>query len=139
VLENLRIAERNKGDLACKEEFIFSLFPDLKRLIKLPGTHLSGGQQQMLAVARALVADNRLLLIDEPSEGLAPVIIEQMMEAIRKLSAETTVLLVEQNFVVASQLAESYVIIEEGRSVQSGRMADLAKDPETIQRYLGAA
>jgi branched-chain amino acid transport system ATP-binding protein len=139
VLENLRIAERNKGDLARKEEFIFSLFPDLKRLIKLPGTNLSGGQQQMLAVARALVPDNRLLLIDEPSEGLAPVIIEQMMEAIRQLSAETTVLLVEQNFIVASQLAQSYVIIEEGRSVKSGLMADLVDDEETIHRYLGAA
>ena len=139
VLENMRIAERNKGDLARKEELIFSLFPDLKRLIKLPGTNLSGGQQQMLAVARALVADNKLLLIDEPSEGLAPVIIEQMMEAIRQLSAETTVLLVEQNFIVASQLASSYVIIEEGESVQSGKMSDLVNDPETIQRYLGAA
>jgi len=139
VLENLRIAERKKGDLARKEDFIFSLFPDLKRLIKLPGTHLSGGQQQMLAVARALVPDNKLLLIDEPSEGLAPVIIEQMMEAIRQLSAETTVLLVEQNFIVASQLAQSYVIIEEGRSVQSGAMADLLQDQETIHRYLGAA
>lgn len=139
VAENLRIAERKKGDLARKEEFIFSLFPDLKRLIKLPGTHLSGGQQQMLAVARALVADNKLLLVDEPSEGLAPVIIEQMMEAIRKLSTETTVLLVEQNFIVASQLAEEYVIIEEGRSARSGRMADLVNDPETIHRYLGAA
>jgi len=139
VLENLRIAERNKGDLARKEDLIFSLFPDLKRLIKLPGTNLSGGQQQMLAVARALVPDNQLLLIDEPSEGLAPVIIEQMMEAIRQLSAETTVLLVEQNFLVASQLAASYVIIEEGESVQSGKMADLVDDPETIQRYLGAA
>ncbi len=139
VAENLMIAERKKGDLARKEEFIFSLFPDLKRLIKLPGTHLSGGQQQMLAVARALVPDNKLLLIDEPSEGLAPVIIEQMMEAIRKLSAETTVVLVEQNFIVASQLAERYVIVEEGRSVQSGRMADLVNDPETIHRYLGAA
>jgi branched-chain amino acid transport system ATP-binding protein len=139
VLENLRIAERNKGDLARKEEFIFSLFPDLKRLIKLPGTNLSGGQQQMLAVARALVPDNKLLLIDEPSEGLAPVIIEQMMEAIRQLSAETTVLLVEQNFVVAGQLAESYVIIEEGQSVQSGKMADLVHDQESIHRYLGAA
>jgi branched-chain amino acid transport system ATP-binding protein len=139
VAENLRIAERNKGDLARKEEFIFGLFPDLKRLIKLPGTHLSGGQQQMLAVARALVPDNKLLLIDEPSEGLAPVIIEQMMEAIRHLSAETTVLLVEQNFIVASQLAENYVIIEEGQSVQQGAMADLVKDQATIHRYLGAA
>jgi len=139
VAENLRIAERNKGDLARKEAFIFELFPDLKRLINLPGTHLSGGQQQMLAVARALVPDNKLLLIDEPSEGLAPVIIEQMMEAIRQLSAETTVLLVEQNFVVASQLAQSYVIIEEGRSVKQGAMAHLVKDEETIHRYLGAA
>jgi branched-chain amino acid transport system ATP-binding protein len=139
VEENLRIAERRKGDLDRKEEFIFSLFPDLKRLIKLPGTHLSGGQQQMLAVARALVAENRLLLIDEPSEGLAPVIIEQMMEAIRRLSAESTVVLVEQNFIVASQLAERYVIIEEGRSVKEGTMADLIHDQATIHRYLGAA
>jgi branched-chain amino acid transport system ATP-binding protein len=139
VLENLRIAERKKGDLESKEEFIFSLFPDLKRLITLPGTSLSGGQQQMLAVARALVPDNKLLLIDEPSEGLAPVIIEQMMDAIRQLSAETTVLLVEQNFTVASQLAEKYVIIEEGQSVKSGAMVDLVKDTETIRRYLEAA
>jgi branched-chain amino acid transport system ATP-binding protein len=139
VAENLRIAERKNGDLARKKELIFGLFPDLERLIKLPGTHLSGGQQQMLAVARALVADNKLLLIDEPSEGLAPVIIEQMMEAIRKLSADTTVVLVEQNFVVASRLAERYVIIEEGRSVQEGMMADLLQDQATIHRYLGAA
>ena len=139
VEENLRIAERRKGDLDRKQELIFNLFPDLKRLIKLPGTHLSGGQQQMLAVARALVPDNQLLLIDEPSEGLAPVIIEQMMEAIRKLSTESTVVLVEQNFIVASQLAERYVIIEEGRSVKEGVMADLVHDQATIHRYLGAA
>lgn len=139
VGENLKIAERNKGDLARKEELIFTLFPDLKRLIKLPGTHLSGGQQQMLAVARALVPDNRLLLIDEPSEGLAPVLIEQMMEAIRQLSTESTVLLVEQNFIVASRLAEHFVIIEEGQSVKAGAMADLVGDKETIHRYLGAA
>jgi branched-chain amino acid transport system ATP-binding protein len=137
VEENLRIAERNKGDLARKEELIFGLFPDLKRLIRLPGTNLSGGQQQMLAVARALVADNHLLLIDEPSEGLAPVIIEQMMEAIRQLSDQSTVLLVEQNFIVASRLAQHYVIIEEGRSVKGGSIKDLVNDDETIRRYLG--
>jgi len=139
VEENLRIAERTKGDLESKEELLFGLFPDLKRLIKLPGTNLSGGQQQMLAVARALVPDNRLLLIDEPSEGLAPVLIEQMMEAIKKLSSHTTIVLVEQNFIVASRLAERYVIIEEGQSVKDGLMADLANDEETIRRYLGAA
>lgn len=139
VAENLRIAERKKGDLQSKEELIFNLFPDLKRLIKLSGANLSGGQQQMLAVARALVPDNRLLLIDEPSEGLAPVIIEQMIEAIRQLSENTTVLLVEQNFIVAGKLAERYVIIEEGRSVKAGLMADLKDDQVTIHRYLGAA
>jgi branched-chain amino acid transport system ATP-binding protein len=138
VGENLRIAERRNGDLDRKEELIFGLFPDLKRLIRLPGTNLSGGQQQMLAVARALVPDNRLLLIDEPSEGLAPVIIEQMMDAIRQLSSQLTVLLVEQNFIVASRLADHYTIVEEGRSVQAGAMSDLVDDHETVRRYLGA-
>jgi len=139
VAQNLQIAERKKGDLAGKADFIFGLFPDLKRLYHLPGGHLSGGQQQMLAVARALVADNDLLLIDEPSEGLAPVIIEQMVGAIRQLSARTTVLLVEQNFQVASHLAEHYVIIEEGVSVHAGLMADLVRDPELIKTTLGVA
>ncbi|MFN2183791.1 MAG: ABC transporter ATP-binding protein [Anaerolineae bacterium] len=139
VEENLKIAERKKGDLAQRADFIFGIFPDLKRLIKLPGGNLSGGQQQMLAIARALVPENRLLLIDEPSEGLAPVIIEQVMEAVRQLSAHTTVLLVEQNFVMASQLADRYTIIEAGKSVKSGLMADLVDDQDTIRRYLGAA
>ena len=139
VEENLKLAERGKGDYLRKKDFIFDLFPDLQRLIALPGTSLSGGQQQMLAIARALVADNKLLLIDEPSEGLAPVIIENMMSAIRELSKESTVVLVEQNFLVASQLAEYYVIIEEGRSVQEGKMKDLVNDKAAIHRYLGAA
>lgn len=139
VEENLKIAERSKGDYLRKRDFIFDLFPDLKRLITLPGTSLSGGQQQMLAIARALVADNHLLLIDEPSEGLAPVIIEHMMKAIRLLSKDSTIVLVEQNFLVASQLAEYYVIIEEGRSVRAGNMKDLANDKAAIHRYLGAA
>jgi branched-chain amino acid transport system ATP-binding protein len=139
VEENLKIAERKKGDYLRKKDFIFDLFPDLKRLIALPGTSLSGGQQQMLAIARALVPDNQLLLIDEPSEGLAPVLIEAMMAAIRELSKESTIILVEQNFLVASHLAEYYVIIEEGRSVQDGKMKDLAADKAAIHRFLGAA
>jgi branched-chain amino acid transport system ATP-binding protein len=138
VAENLKIAERKKGDLDRKSDFIFGLFPDLKRLIRLPGNHLSGGQQQMLAVARALVADNRLLLIDEPSEGLAPILIEQMIEAIRALSATTTVLLVEQNFFMASKLAEYFYIIDDGRTTHEGKMADLVEDKDLIHRTLGA-
>jgi len=139
VAENLRIAERKKGDLERRADFIFGLFPDLKRLYKLPGDHLSGGQQQMLAVGRALVADNKLLLIDEPSQGLAPVLIEQMMEAIRHLSATTTVLLVEQNFIMASQLGQHYYIIDDGKIVHQGAMVDLVQDRALVERYLGAS
>lgn len=139
VVENLRIAERKKGDLERKADVIFGLFPDLERLYKLPGDHLSGGQQQMLAVARALVADNDLLLIDEPSEGLAPILIEQMMEAIHELSATTTVLLVEQNFIMASQLGQLYYIIDDGKTVHQGSMDGLVQDEALIHRYLGAS
>ena len=137
VMENLKIAEKKRGDLDRKADFIFGLFPDLKRLYRLPGNHLSGGQQQMLAVARALVPDNKLLLIDEPSEGLAPILIEQMMMAIKELSKTTTILLVEQNFIMASQLGDFFYIIDDGRTVENGKMADLVTNEELIQRYLG--
>ncbi len=137
-MENLRLAERKKGDLDRHAEFIFELFPDLERLSKLKGNQLSGGQQQMLAVAR-IGSDNKLLLIDEPSEGLAPILIQQMMEAIRKLKETTTILLVEQNFIMASQLAERYVIIDDGKSVHKGLMSDLVQNQDLIHQYLGAS
>lgn len=139
VRENLVLAERQRGDFDRSADLIFELFPDLKRLITLPGGNLSGGQQQMLSVARALVPDNRLLLIDEPSEGLAPVIIDQLMEAIRRLSEKTTILLVEQNFRVASKLADRYTILDDGHSVQDGAMNTLITDTALIQKYLGVA
>ena len=139
VEENLRLAERRKGDLARRADLIFELFPDLKRLIRLQGGQLSGGQQQMLAIARALVADNRLLLIDEPTKGLAPVLVESLMATIKRLKAHVTVLLVEQNLVVAAEIGDGCWILEQGRTVHSARMADLARDRATIRRYLEAA
>lgn len=139
VRENLLLAGRKNSDFERKAETIFQLFPDLKRLIHLGGGQLSGGQQQMLAVARALVPDNQLLLIDEPSEGLAPVIIESLMAAIASLSSSVTVLLVEQNFRVASKLGKAYTIIDEGQSVQAGMMENLVNDAALIQKYLGVA
>jgi len=138
VEENLRIAERAKGDLSRRSDLIFELFPDLKRFYKLPGGQLSGGQQQMLAIARALVPENRLLLVDEPSEGLAPIIIEAIVAALRLLAKHATILLVEQNFRMASMLADRYYILDDGHSVHSGQMADLVKDRALIARYLGA-
>lgn len=139
VRENLEVARRHRDDMEKRADLIFDLFPDLRRLYHLQGGQLSGGQQQMLAVARALVPDNRLLLIDEPSEGLAPVIIEQMVEAIRRLSDTTTVLLVEQNFRVARLLADRYVIIDDGFNVATGNMPDLIQDEALINKYLGVA
>lgn len=139
VEENLKIAERRKGDLQRNIGRIYELFPDLKRFAGWSGGKLSGGQQQMLAIARALVADNRLLLIDEPSEGLAPLIVEQIIAALRRLSNQLTVLLVEQNFHMAAQLADRYYILDDGQSVHSGQMADLVQNQALITRYLGAA
>lgn len=139
VEENLKIAERKRGDLARRTDLILDLFPDLKRFYRLPGGQLSGGQQQMLAIGRALVADNRLLLVDEPSEGLAPIIIEGIVAALRRLSEHLTVLLVEQNFRMASQLADRYYILDDGKVAHQGQMAALVADREVVTRYLGAA
>lgn len=137
VEENLIIAERKKGDLARHGDLIFDLFPDLKTFYKRAGGNLSGGQQQMLAIARALVPDNSLLLIDEPSEGLAPIIVEGIVNALRKLAQSVTVLLVEQNFQMAVDLADRYTILDDGKNVASGMMSDLVNDRATIAKYLG--
>ncbi|MDP9309765.1 MAG: ABC transporter ATP-binding protein [Chloroflexota bacterium] len=139
VLENLTLAERKRGDLRRSGDLIFGLFPRLHERLQQQGGTLSGGEQQMLAIARALVPDNRLLLIDEPSEGLAPVIIEQMMAAIQQLSAYTTVLLVEQNFRMASAISQRYYIVDDGRTVHTGAMAALRDNKPLVQTYLGAA
>jgi branched-chain amino acid transport system ATP-binding protein len=139
VAENLRLAERRPGDLRRTRDMIEALFPDLRRLAGLKGGQLSGGQQQMLAIARALVPDNQLLLIDEPTEGLAPIVTEQVMRAIQELSKTSTVLLVEQNFRVAAAISSFYYILDDGRNAHHGRMQELLQQPDLVQRYLGAA
>lgn len=135
VRENLRLAERPGGEY--QYDLIYELFPDLaERPDQAAGT-LSGGQQQMLSLARALLNPNTLLLIDEPTKGLAPIIIEGVVGALQRATRETTVLLVEQNLTVATDLAADAVVLDQGRVVYSGSMPDLAADPALTGRYLG--
>ncbi len=138
VEENLRIAERRKGDFAARSDMIFSLFPDLKKFLKLKGGQLSGGQQQMLALSRALVPENRLLLIDEPTKGLAPIVVEHVMRAIQQLKSALTVLLVEQNYIVARDVGDRCTILDAGQTVYTGTMKEIAANDALIKKYLGA-
>lgn len=91
----------------------------------------------MLAMARAFVNDSKLLLIDEPSKGLAPIVVEKVMEAIMEIKKRTSILLVEQNFIMASGIGDTFTLIDDGRTVQSGEMKDLIEDDELKQKYLG--
>jgi branched-chain amino acid transport system ATP-binding protein len=120
-------------------EAIFELFPNLKeRLGSSQGTKLSGGEQQMLAIARILRTGARLLLLDEPTEGLAPVIIQQIGKTIRTLKQQGfTILLVEQNFRFASTVADRYYVMENGRVVESFASAELSANLDKLHDYLG--
>ena len=120
-------------------EAIFELFPNLKeRLGSSQGTKLSGGEQQMLAIARILRTGARLLLLDEPTEGLAPVIIQQIGKTIRTLKQQGfTILLVEQNFRFASTVADRYYVMENGRVAESFASAELSANLEKLHEYLG--
>lgn len=137
VAENLRLAER--GGEPARYDLVFELFPDLaQRRHQAAGT-LSGGQQQMLAIARALLVPNRLLLVDEPTKGLAPIVIDALVEALEAAVGDTTVVLVEQNLPVAARLARHAVVLDQGRVVFRGAMTELAEDPELAGRHLGVA
>jgi branched-chain amino acid transport system ATP-binding protein len=138
VEENMRLSmlEENEQTWA-QVEMIFELFPDLKKLWRCNAGLLSGGQKQMLAIARAFVNDHRLLLIDEPSKGLAPIIVDQVGESLMQIQEQTTVILVEQNFHLASMVGIDYFILDDGRVVHQGQMDDLTHDDEIKQKYLG--
>jgi branched-chain amino acid transport system ATP-binding protein len=140
VEENLRLAMFQESEQAWSRlETIYQLFPDLKRFLNSKAGILSGGQKQMLAIALALVRDHRLVLIDEPSKGLAPVVVEHLGEALNQIKARTTVVLVEQNFYLASLVGQDYFILDDGRVVRQGLMEELAADGELKQKYLGIA
>ncbi|MEK4245680.1 ABC transporter ATP-binding protein [Psychrobacillus sp. FSL K6-2684] len=138
VEENLKVAMRKEDDAAKeRQEYVLELFPDLKKFWKKNGGHLSGGQKQMLSMARAFVNESKLLLIDEPSKGLAPVVIEKVMEAIIEMKKQTTIILVEQNFMMASKIGDTYTLIDDGETVQSGKMSELIQNEELKRKYLG--
>ncbi|MGA9226416.1 MAG: ABC transporter ATP-binding protein [Mesobacillus sp.] len=140
VEENIKVAVKKENDETRQRlDYILDLFPDLKRFWKKPGGLLSGGQKQMLSIARAYVNDNELLLIDEPSKGLAPIVVEKVMESIQQMKEKTTIILVEQNFMMASTIGDSFYIIDDGRTVSNGPMKILREDEEMRRKYLGIA
>ncbi len=138
VEENLRLAMwKEDADSKARLNYVLDLFPDLKLAYKRNSKTLSGGQRQMLSIGRALVNKNKILLIDEPSKGLAPVIIERVALALNEIKKETTVLLVEQNFALACAVGERFYIINEGKTVENGSVKDLIKDKELQAKHLG--
>jgi branched-chain amino acid transport system ATP-binding protein len=138
VEENLRLAARAGEPDAKRLAWIFDLFPAMKTFFAALAGNLSGGQKQMLAVARAIVEPRRLLLVDEPTKGLAPAIIANMVEAFRELKrTDTTLLVVEQNFHFARALGDTVAVMDSGRIVHTGRMDALAGDAALQTRLLG--
>jgi len=133
-----RGARRAEDIDAHRLDWIFSLFPAMKTFWLHPAGKLSGGQKQMLAVSRAIVEPRKLILIDEPSKGLAPAIVANMIAAFRELKqTDTTILLVEQNFNFARELGDTVAVMDDGRIVHRGAMAELAEDQALQTRLLG--
>lgn len=138
VEENLLIAmwKEDSATLA-RRDHVLDLFPDLKVSYRRLASTLSGGQRQMLSIGRALVNDNKVILIDEPSKGLAPIIVEKVRDALLEMKAECTIVLVEQNFDMACAVGDRYYIINEGRTILDGMVQDLYGDEELQRKYLG--
>jgi branched-chain amino acid transport system ATP-binding protein len=129
VRENLLLGAAVRRPGAWNLERVFELFPVLKERADTPGTALSGGQQQMLAIGRALMANPALLVLDEPSEGLAPVIVDELAVVLRRLAdGGTGLLLIEQNFGLVRRVAERYYALSKGQVVDQGRLADLSME-----------
>ena len=138
VRENLVLAARAGPLDMARVDWIAGFFPALRKFWDYPAGKLSGGQKQMVAIARAIIEPRALLLIDEPTKGLAPAIVENLIAAFRELKAsQTTILLVEQNFNVVRSLGDTVAVMDDGRIVHAGSMAELAGDAALQQRLLG--
>jgi branched-chain amino acid transport system ATP-binding protein len=138
VEENMRVAMLVENESTYQRlERTLDMFADLRKFWKTKAGNLSGGQKQMLAIARAIVNDTSLLLIDEPSKGLAPIIVESLVEAINQIKEHSVVILVEQNFPMASSVGDNFYILDDGIVVHSGVMKELAQDEELKSSYLG--
>ncbi|MBA3401235.1 MAG: ABC transporter ATP-binding protein [Actinobacteria bacterium] len=134
VEENLRLAERGRNG---RYDLVYDLFPELRERGRQRAGTLSGGQQQMVAIARALLNDNGLLLIDEPTKGLAPLLVTEVAGALERAAELATILLVEQNLGVAKRLAQHAVVLDGGRVVHEGPAGELLSSPERVRALLG--
>lgn len=140
VMENLRLgAFTRKGDLSADYDRVFTLFPILKERARQPGGTLSGGEQQMLALGRAIMTRPKLFLLDEPSLGLAPVVVERIYETIGEIHREgATMLIIEQNAFVALTTAARAYVMETGRIVLAGESSQMIENPQVRKAYLGS-
>jgi len=133
VAENLRLAERDDEP---RYDLVYELFPELEQRASQRAGTLSGGQQQMVAIGRALLNDNRVLLVDEPTKGLAPALVADVARVLERLAELTTVLLVEQNLGVVARLARDAIVLDQGRVVHTGSAQELLAQPELVKRLL---
>jgi branched-chain amino acid transport system ATP-binding protein len=138
VEENLKLAFRSQERLfEDRLKFVLDIFPDFKGTLKMKARNLSGGQQKMLLIACAIISKNQLLLIDEPSEGLSPILVKRFTDIFVKLKEEVSMILVEQNFRLAREIGDVCYILDMGKIVHHGLMKEIEKDKELLKRHLG--